>query len=121
MNVEQQIIDILNEFDDELETEAKKAFKDTGRDTSANLKATSPRGSSSKHYANGWTYRVTGRGLTLDAVIYNKTKPGLTHLLENGHQIYDWHGRNHGRTRAIKHIQPAQEKALAELLTRLSK
>lgn len=121
MNIEQQMMDILNQFDDELKEETKKAFKDTGRDTSKNLRATSPKGTSNRHYANGWTYKMTGFGMNVDVTIYNRTKPGLTHLLENGHQIYDWHGRNHGRTRAIKHIRPAQEKALAELLTRLSK
>lgn len=121
MSIENQITDILNEFDDELEAEAKKAFKDTGRDTSKTLRSTSPRGSSNRHYAEGWTYKVTGNGLNQEVVIYNKTKPGLTHLLENGHQKFDWHGKNHGRTRAIKHIEPAQQKATEELLTRLSK
>ena len=120
-SIEQQLTDIINEFNEELAEETKQAFKDVGRDTQLDLKATSPKGKSRRHYANGWTYKVTGLGLNLVLTVYNKSKPGLTHLLENGHQVYDWHGKPHGRTRAIKHIKPAQNKALAELLTRLTK
>lgn len=112
--IELQLEDILNEYLQEAGDNANKAFKDVGKDTSADLKATSPRGFHTEHYADGWAYRVSGKGLATKVVIYNKTKPSLTHLLENGHEVYP-----RGRAKPIPHIEPAQKKATEELLQKL--
>lgn len=116
--IEAQLMGILTEFNDELGEEVHDAFKDTGKDTAKLLKQTSPTGHSSKHYKDGWTSKTTGKGIDTTMVVYNKLKPGLTHLLENGHQIYV-NRMNKGRANGIKHIEPAEQKAIEELMRKL--
>lgn len=121
--IDEQLYKVLNEYMDELGDEAKIAFRQTGKDTSQELKQTSKslfHHKAQKHYADGWTYKVSGAKLDLIVRIYNRTKPGLTHLLENGHMILI-RGRNYGRSNAVKHIEPAEQKATRELLERLSR
>lgn len=124
MKVEEQLYKILNEYTEEMGEEVHSAFKDIGKETSLDLKNVSKqkfkKTKHSKHYANGWTYKARGKGLNTSVTIYNRTKPSLTHLLENGHMILT-NGVNHGRTRAIKHIEPAEKEALNKLMTRLQK
>ena len=120
-SIDVQLKDILTEFMEDMNDDAEKAFKETGKDTVQDLKNTSPRGTGSKHYADGWTSKVQGKGMDTELIVYNRTMPGLTHLLENGHMMYDRHGINHGRTRAVRHIEPAQNRAIEDILTRLSK
>lgn len=60
-------------------------------------------------YASGWTYKVTEGRLKAEAVIYNKAKPGLAHLLEHGHVSRNGTGRVFGRVPAYPHIGPVEE------------
>lgn len=69
------------------------------------------RGASSSiggEYASGWTSQVEESRLGAVATIYNK-RPGLPHLLENGHAL-----RNGGRTAGRPHIAPVEEKLVEE-------
>lgn len=55
-----------------------------------------------EEFRKGWAVNVTRvRGLSGVYTIYNKTKPGLAHLLEFGHAK-----ANGGRTRAYNFIAP---------------
>jgi hypothetical protein len=54
----------------------------------------------------------------MDTVVYNRTMPGLTHLLENGHVIRNKKG-DYGRTSGKKHIKPVEEWAVDELPRRI--
>lgn len=60
-------------------------------------------------YAQGWTSQFIENRYSAQGVIFNKTVPGLPHLLENGHAL-----RNGGRSRAIPHIAPVEEKLVQE-------
>lgn len=63
-------------------------------------------------YNNGWRsdYRVGPSGHA-KAVVHNTSQPSLTHLLENGHELF-YMGRDTGRrVPAYKHIEPAYENA----------
>lgn len=121
--IDEQLYKVLNECMDELGDEAELAFTETGIETSKGLKQTSQtmfHHKAKKHYANGWTYKVSGHKLDVMVKIYNRTKPGLTHLLENGHMKLI-KGKNYGRSNSFKHIEPAEKKAAQKLLERLSK
>lgn len=55
-------------------------------------------------YNSGWKIK---KGKT-EATVYQASQPGLTHLLENGHDIVV-NGQKVGHARAIPHIKPAEE------------
>ena len=55
-------------------------------------------------YAKGWTSKVEKDRLGAQGVIYNKTEPGLPHLLEHGHA-----NRGGGRTPGKVHIKPVED------------
>lgn len=55
-------------------------------------------------YNSGWKIK---KGKT-KATVYQASQPGLTHLLENGHDIVV-NGQKVGHARAIPHIKPAEE------------
>ncbi len=80
----------LKKFNDVTEEEFEKIAKAVAKEGTKKLKATSPKGRGSKkgHYADGWgvTYFRKGNG-KFQFVVHNKKKPGLTHLLENGHAL----------------------------------
>lgn len=77
------------------------------------LRSTSPRGEGARHYADGWSVRTRRKRGHAEAVVYNASKPGLTHLLEKGHA-----DRGGGRTAGTRHIEPAYEAAERELSRR---
>lgn len=97
----------LKDFNNLAEEEFEQIAKEVAKDGAKKLKATSPRGRGSRkgHYADGWdvTYQRKGNG-KFKFIVHNKKKPGLTHLLENGHQ-----SNRGGRVKPIVHIKPVEE------------
>lgn len=120
-SIQTQIADILDEYGDQASDTIAEIAEEVAKDTVKELKRTSPKSKQGgKHYASGWTVDITktrgGQGVT--TTVYNKSKPQLTHLLENGHAIANQYG-TYGRTGGIPHIAPAEEKANEEFLRRL--
>lgn len=74
------------------------------------LRGTSPKRTGS--YAKGWTKKLSKTKHSVTASVYNKAKPSLTHLLENGHQK-----AKGGRVEGVAHIKPAEDAAANSLLT----
>ena len=103
----EEVMKALNEYKDVTEKDFEEIAKAVAREGTKKLKATSPKGRGSRkgHYADGWgvTYFRKGNG-KFQFVVHNKKKPGLTHLLENGHAL-----NIGGRARAIVHIKPVEE------------
>ena len=99
-----ELMDFKEMTEEEFEEIAKKVAKEGVK----KLKAASPRGSGKGkkgHYADGWgiSYLRKGNG-KFQFVVHNKKKPGLTHLLEHGHQ-----SNLGGRVGEIEHIKPVEE------------
>lgn len=69
----------------------------------------------SGEYKRGWTIRTKRLKYGFDGVIYNKDKPGLTHLLNNGHQKANQYG-TYGRKEGDNHITKARDLAEAYLV-----
>lgn len=107
--------DYVGDVREIVETSAKEAA-----DIASNqLRNTSPSGKGIKgHYATGWAVKEESSGAVASFIVYNKKKPQLTHLLENGHVIRNKKG-TYGRAHPIKHIKPAEEAAVMKFELRV--
>ena len=75
-----------------------------GKEAKEELKRTSPK--KTGRYSKGWTVKKDRKNKSYYTVkVWNRTDYQLTHLLEFGHAT-----RNGGRTKAIPHIRPVEEK-----------
>ena len=105
-NLADAISDILEDYAGEITEEIPEITEKVGKvgvqalrnDSRANFKGTG-------RYAKGWNKQVERKRLWTDVTIYNKTLPGLPHLLEHGHAK-----RGGGRTPGKVHIAPVEEK-----------
>lgn len=116
-SLESEISKLMEEYASDVASEMKKEAKKIARETAKDLQATSPEGEGSRkgHYKDGWVTKVESENTNAVSVrIYNKKKPGLTHLLEKGHAK-----RGGGRARAFPHIAPAESWAKEEYEKRL--
>lgn len=105
---------VLDEYSEELDEAVNVTMHAVAKEAAQKLKATSPK--KTGEYARGWKTKNDFKSKTY--TVYNATRPGLTHLLENGHlsrnQFGVW-GRVNGRP----HIKPVEEWAVAEAMRRL--
>ena len=113
INLANEITKALKEFTTEVTEGMELAKEDVAKEAVKELKRTSPRSNAKgKHYANGWRAKKVGNAW----VVHNATKYQLTHLLEKGHAK-----RSGGRVPGKPHIQPAEEKAIEEYVTKVEK
>lgn len=122
-SVTQQIDAILKEYIDEKEDQIEKITREVAKDTAQELRKTSPKSQrGGKHYASGWKVRnekLAGRRSVL-FIVYNATKPQLTHLLANAHDIKNQYGV-YGRSTPDPHLKDADEHGREKLLKRLER
>ena len=115
-----EIASILDDFKNVTEEAAEAGVMDTAEKAVADLRAAHPSGSgqwgSWSEYNSGWTMKKEKKGKTTKAIVHNKTKYQLTHLLEKGHAK-----TNGGRTRAFPHIAPVAEDAEDRLVLNILK
>lgn len=94
-------IEVKSEY--EIIEATKVASKKAADEGVKRLKVTSPKSKGHSKYAKSWKVKKIDDGY----VIYSDM-PGLTHLLENGHDVIR-NGIKVGRARAIPHIKPVEE------------
>lgn len=97
------INDILNDYGAEAAVAVEESAKETARQVVKDLK----KGGSyngGEDFNKGWTSKTEKTRLGTGTIIYNKTKPGLAHLLEFGHAK-----QNGGRTKAFNFIGPVAD------------
>ena len=99
----------------------QEALDEVSKEAVKKLRSDSPKGHGKKHYASGWAYaRANSKRGRFKCQIYNKTKPGLAHLLEHGHEVRDRNYDAHGSTNPKVHIQPVADWVDKELPKRIS-
>lgn len=109
-NFSSEIKKILEEYGEEVQEVVSKSIEAEAPKVVKELKKSSPKNRG--EYAKSWKKeiekdRLNGTKMT----VYNEKHYRLTHLLEFGHAL-----RSGGRTRAIPHIKPAQDKAEKEII-----
>lgn len=110
------MIKLLAKVGDEVNWILDSEIPRVAKETAAELEKTSPKREKSNGYYKGWSVKLrTINGA--EAIVYNRTHPGLVHLLEKGHQKVN----GKGRTKAQPHVQPARDKAMKELVSRVTK
>lgn len=95
-----EIAKTLAQYTQEVQEALEEATDKITLETVKHLKATSP--TRTHRYSKAWTRKKTDNGY----IIHNK-RYYLTHLLEHGHVK-----RSGGRVSGIKHIEPAEQKAI---------
>lgn len=109
MDLSKELSEILLYYTDVVDDVVDKVASDVCRDGVKKVKELAPK--KRPEYYKGFTSKKIPKG----RVIYNKTYPGLTHLLEKGHAT---RGRK-GRTRAFPHMKPTEEFVNKEFEKRL--
>ena len=109
----------LKNYKEDIDEDVIETVDEITKKAREELKKTSPRGKGSRTnpYNRGWSIKLSKKRTGVyHKVIWNKTNYQLTHLLEFGHAT-----RNGGRTRAIPHIRPVEEKYNVEFVDKLEK
>lgn len=111
--VENAVLSMVKECLGDAEKEIKQAIGKAGKETKETLTSNSPK--KTGKYAQGWRVKMSNDKYGgYEAVVYNATKPSLTHLLELGH------GGPHPAP-AHPHMAPAFKKGRETLESELKK
>lgn len=98
------IAEIMSQYTEEVEEDIRRLTDEISKEAVKTLKATSPK--KTGKYAKGWTRKKEKNGY----IVYNRTKPGLAHLLEKGHAKVGG-----GRVIGKPHIGLVEEQAIKDL------
>lgn len=115
-SIEKQISELFEEYGEEVKEKINQIAEEVADETVAELKKTSPVAKvKGGKYRRGWkkSKEVSLNGNYTFKV--HNTQYRLTHLLENGHLTRDGQTRYKG----VKHIQPAEEKAVNSFLRKV--
>lgn len=113
VNVElaEELEKLITKYNDDVAEVTKKAAEEVANVTVDKLQARSPK--DRPEYYSGWKTKYTGTSKTAPAyTVYNATHPGLTHVLEKGHVDANQFGSTGKRTKAQKHIAPAEREGV---------
>lgn len=117
-SLEDTVTRIIQDYGEEAERVLAETAKEVAKQAKRKLVNTSP--NDTGKYAKGWSYRVVKPNRFVTKVsIYNTKKPGLTHLLENGHATRNGTARVYPDTPAHPHIEKVNEEAQLDFIDRL--
>ncbi len=113
INIEQlsdTIAKDLSKYSNNVREKLNEQGQKISKEALKNVKQQSPKRRGK--YKKGWAVKTNKDGINAKSfIIYNKTYPSLTHLLENGHAKV-----NGGYTKAIVHIEPAEKEAIKKFM-----
>lgn len=103
----QRLADVINGYLEEYGSSVREAIetasKQVAKEVVKELKQGGDFGGTGE-FNKGWTSKTELTRLGSETVVYNKTAPGLAHLLEFGHAK-----QNGGRTKAYNFIAPVND------------
>lgn len=109
------INETLEDYADLAADDLKTCIDDTGKFVRKQISANAPKRTGK--YKKSWRKRKTREtSSSLDVEVYSSKRYMLTHLLEHGHAK-----RYGGRTKAMPHIQPAEEAGEEKLVSDLKR
>lgn len=120
MNIEaaelsKEVNKALREYGEDCREIVEDTAKEVAENAKKRLRAESPKSPKGGKYAKGWNVQEEASRLGKTYIIYNK-KPGLPHLLENGHATRNGAGWVNG----ITHIAPVEQDAVEEFQEKLA-
>lgn len=126
-NFDMAMKDIISDYIEDSEQKVKEATLDVAKACRKDVRqraraqqGKAKHGVSWSDYIKGWNYREAKMPKWMGGAIvyhvYNKTKPGLAHLLEFGHDVYNEHLELIGRAGAYPHVIPAEVSAKKKLM-----
>lgn len=108
-NLAEEIMKGLTEYKNLATADMKMAVRKAGKLVKKDIQANAPKKTGA--YSKSWTVKTTKEtSESLELTVHSPKKYQLAHLLEKGHAK-----RGGGRTKAIPHIAPAEEKAAKDL------
>ena len=119
--LQKALSEYLENYVEDIQEDVEEATDIVTKKAKEELIQTSPKSGVARDtkYYEGWAVKIGAKtrkkNYRYTKVVWNKTNYQLTHLLEFGHAT-----RNGGRTNAIPHIRPVEEKygvKFADLLT----
>lgn len=112
------IEEALSDFGDSVAEGVKEATVEVARECLREIRQKSPR--KTGDYAKGWrSKKLEESEDSVHIVIYNKTKPWLVHLLENGHPVKNKDGKILGVASPKPHVRPAELNAEKKLMKKV--
>lgn len=115
------IAGILEKYADDVQGNLEDIVKEVGKKGAKAVQAEAKASVDGKKYAGGWTSQVEVTRLGATATIYNKSQPGLAHLLEHGHVSRNGTGRTFDPVPGREHIAPVEEELVEEFQKELEK
>lgn len=104
-----QLTQAFGLFSKEVTEQLKKDSEIIAKETTKEIQSGSPM--RTRKYKRGWSVKkIFENPNGIRFVVYNKTKPQLTHLLEKPHA-----SKNGGQVRAIPHIRKPEQEAIKKL------
>lgn len=115
-NVMEMFEAFVEECEDDLQRDVYAAADDAAKDLKDDVgkwsQAEDIDGREALTYEKGWVaYKYAMRDGHVEAVVANKNAPGLTHLIEKGHELFVYGHDTGRRTKPRPHIKEAYERA----------
>ena len=108
-NLQKECDKILEEFRDDVDKNMNEAIKKVTKAGAKQVKANARSAVGGKKYASGWTSQFESGRLSAQGTKYNRSQPGMPHLLEYGHVTRNGTGRTYKPTPEHPHIESVEQ------------